>query len=319
MKEQVPTHLLKLPVFKQRAIVREFGEGAKGWIEHFPRLVTECAERWQLTLLGCASAGLPINVTFFAERHGEQVVLKTGYPHPEQLTEMKALSLYGGRPAVKLIDCSESLGATLMERIVPGTTFRESGNTIERSRRPIDIFARLPQAIDPDCDLPRFEDWLTTAFSEFSTRFGRDHDFHHHITGAAKIFDRICTRDSSRVLLHGDLHHENLLLDEQGNCIAIDPKGVIGPRTIECGRFVHNFLEDEIPGAKTVSEASPEQLREVLDVRVNTLSRSLGMSHQEIAEVAYVDCVLSFCWSINSNHPWRGDAARLHATLQMLG
>ena len=45
------------------------------------------------------------------------------------------------------------------------------------------------------------------------------------------------------MLLHGDLHHENILLDASGNWKAIDPQGRIGEQCLECGRFLLNEWE----------------------------------------------------------------------------
>lgn len=41
------------------------------------------------------------------------------------------------------------------------------------------------------------------------------------------------------VLLHGDLHHYNIL-QRQSEWLAIDPKGIIGEREFEIGTFLKN-------------------------------------------------------------------------------
>jgi streptomycin 6-kinase len=101
--------------------------------------------------------------------------------------------------------------------------------------------------------------------------------------------------------LHGDLHHENILRNESGGWIAIDPKGVIGPRVMECGRFLHNFIVDEIPGLNEIEDATDEQIVRVLSVRFETFSELMDLDYSDIVAAAYVDLVLSTCWSINSN------------------
>lgn len=118
--------MIVLPEDKRKAIVAEFGAKSLRWVDDYPRLIQVCAERWGLTLLGIASAGLPINVIHYAETvSGQSVVLKAGIPHPEQKTELLALRYYAGRHAVPVIDWDEASGAFLMERIHLGTKLRD--------------------------------------------------------------------------------------------------------------------------------------------------------------------------------------------------
>jgi len=310
--------LLALPDSKRDAILAEFGDAAQPWINDFTQLVRTCAERWRLTLLATAAAGLPINVIYFAETaDGEPVVLKVGYPHPEQRTEMIALSCYDGRYTPRLIDCSADLGATLMERIRPGTTFREWGSDIARSRVPMEILGAIPIRADRIEGLPTFESWLELAFAEFREKHPPDHVFYRHVVTAQEVFADVRAASPEDWLLHGDLHHENILLDAGRGWLAIDPKGVIGPRPLECGRFLHNFLEDEIEGAREIADTTVEKLCEVLDVRFATFADTLAMDRTTLARVNYIDCVLSFCWTINSHMPYP-DTKPVEASRRML-
>ncbi len=89
------------------------------------------------------------------------------------------------------------------------------------------------------------------------------------------------------VVLHGDLHRENILIDNKDGWIAIDPKGAIGPHCLEVGRFLHN----QLPGSLTLPRRE-HLLRE----RVDTFAAVLGYSPELIAAAGLVDCVLSHCW-----------------------
>lgn len=293
--------LTQLPADKQAAVLREFGEKARAWIEGFPDLVQTCVDRWNLTLLDTASAGLPINMIWFAEdAGGNPVVLKVGHPHPEQITEMIALRHYDGRCTPRLIDCSETLGATLMERIRPGATFRSSADCIERSRVSLEIFSEISTPADAIEGLPTFDDWIGTAFARYRAQFDGDHFYRHHVDMAEAVYATLRADHPDNWMLHGDLHHENLLEDEERGWVAIDPKGVIGPRPMEIGRFLHNFPEDEIEGASSAGNCSVEQVRDVFATRVSTFADMLGWPRETVLRVGYIDCVLSFCWTINS-------------------
>ena len=45
---------------------------------------------------------------------------------------------------------------------------------------------------------------------------------------------------SSPVLLHGDLHHDNILSAERAPWLAIDPKGLVGEPAYETGAWLRN-------------------------------------------------------------------------------
>jgi streptomycin 6-kinase len=89
-------------------------------------------------------------------------------------------------------------------------------------------------------------------------------------------------------LLHGDLHHDNILLHDSRDYIVVDPKGVIGPRLFECGRFVHNFFEDRHHSMSVES---------ILTQRIAALQGEY--SEDENLMVGYVDLVLASSWSRN--------------------
>jgi streptomycin 6-kinase len=304
---------IDLPADKVEAIINEFGLSGKAWVENYPRLLDECVKQWDLTLLGTATAGLAINVVFFCkDGMGRLVVLKIGHPHPEQKTEIialrsYALRSYAGRHIVRIIDWDEATGSFLMDRISPGEKFRDCSSSISRSEVQIPLFRDISIPVESVDGLPSFDGWLERGFAEFKDarpRAGKsdqDSEFSIYIGLAESAFTRLRERHPKNYLLHGDLHHENILRNESGGWIAIDPKGVIGPRVMECGRFLHNFIVDEIPGLNDIQDASDEQIERVLEVRFETFSELMGLDYSDIVAAGYVDLVLSTCWCINSN------------------
>ena len=323
---------IDLPTARVEAIINEFGLSGEAWVENYPRLLDECVERWDLRLLGTATAGLPINVVFFCEDgNGRPLVLKIGHPHPEQKTEIIALRSYAlrsfaGRHIVKIIDWDEASGSFLMDRIFPGDKFRDypSGTDaggLGRSELPIPLFRELSIPVESVDGLPSFDGWLERGFAEFrdarSRAGGSDQhsEFSSYIELAESVFASLRARHPKNYLLHGDLHHENILRNESGGWIAIDPKGVVGPRVMECGRFLHNFLIDEIPGLNEIQDATDEQLERVLKVRFETFSELMGLDYSDIVAAGYVDLVLSTCWCINSNQAVNLNTIRVYSEL----
>lgn len=67
-------------------------------------------------------------------------------------------------------------------------------------------------------------------FADTTPRFGR----------VRAIADQLLNDASRPVLLHGDLHHDNVLDGAGRGWLAIDPKGIVGPRAFDyCNIFTN--------------------------------------------------------------------------------
>ena len=92
---------------------------------------------------------------------------------------------------------------------------------------------------------------------------------------------------NEKFVLHGDLHHDNILSDTDQRWIAIDPKGVIGDAEYEIGAFMRNRIDvDTDDGLKTL-----------IGRRVDQFSEELQLDHQRVRDWALVHSVLSAWWS----------------------
>ena len=104
---------------------------------------------------------------------------------------------------------------------------------------------------------------------------------------AEKLFAELLTSSAEPVLLHGDLHHDNVLLTEQGQYLAIDPKGVLGEPCYEVGAFLRNplpkFLERENP-------------RMSMRRRIDEIVDRLGFDRQRVTGWGFAQAVLSAIW-----------------------
>ena len=306
-----------MPRANQAVIRQAFGSASEQWITGFPALVRACVNRWQLALQGTADSGLLINRVYFGEvvsgaDQGQAIVLKLGYPHPEQLTEISALRYYAGHLAPRLIDAEMETRALLMQRVKPGTTYRAQPGELPT------LFDTLPRLMDSGDDFPTYGDWLRDAFATLGQKFGEQHALYADTVRATRDYRDICARYPGRWLLHGDLHHENILKDDIHGFVAIDPKGVVGPKVMECGRFLHNFLEDDVVGASVVADVALDVLCGIVKARCEAFRRMLGVDLLDLLNVAYVDCVLSVCWSINASVAVEGDLKRLDAVRNLL-
>jgi streptomycin 6-kinase len=279
------------PAFAEK-IPRIFGEEGTAWLAQLPELLAVCQERWHLTSLRLA-AELSYNLVCFAESPAfGAVALKVGVPNPELYTEMKALALYSGRDICTCHDADAELGALLLERIVPGTDLTTVRDGEARFRTAARLIASLPLPLAGDHGFPAYGDWVSRAFAWVRQVPGADAKLLSLAGTAERCFREIDTPDRPRVLLHGDLHHLNILRD-RGGWKAIDPKGVIGVPCLEAARFMQNELGMGDPGDRLAR----------LDQMTVIFAEHLQEEKRVLARCAFVDQVLATCWSVEENAP----------------
>src|SRR5207342_152298 len=130
----------------------------------------------------------------------------------------------------------------LLERLAPGEVLGASDETDDQATRVIaEVAARL--AVAPPTaaarELPGLDEWADDLGAYVHT-YGRsgpiDADLVHT---ARRVIDRLLETAPPGVLLHGDLHHDNVLLSAQ-TWVAIDPKGYVGDPASEPGQMFLN-------------------------------------------------------------------------------
>ena len=277
-----------IPESTRDAVIHRYGAQGTAWVAGQTEVIASLVDAWGLKRLQPCAGGLDQNVVWFCERDGEPLALKTGYPEPELFTEMAVLKLWRGRPGVvQLCECDDEAGVMLMQRIEPGTPFRKLDAEARLTELP-DLFEQVPMPLPQEpmpeqVKLPSYLKWMERAV----TALPEDAWIAPHAAAALGLLEQLWQSHSDRLLLHGDLHHENMLLDAEGSYVAIDPKGVIGPRILEYGRFLHNFLEDEEGPAETIMASRAQAL-------------SGAYTTLEISQVGYIDLALSLTWSLNA-------------------
>lgn len=267
-------------------IKRVFGEKGVAWRRSLPQLLETCIKKWNLS--NCRlSKHLSMNLICFAEspEYGE-IALKVGVPHADLFTEMKALSLYEGLHICKCYDYDIELGAMVLERINPGGQLKELSDSDERINIGSNVISRLPIFIEDTEGFPTYGYWIERAFKRAREENKVGEKMLYYIAEAEILFKEIEAIDKRKVLLHGDLHHENILQEKDGRWRAIDPKGVVGAMSMEAARFIENEF----------SFVAPELRLATLDKMTTIFSEKLGTSKRIIAAGAFVLMVLSICW-----------------------
>lgn len=274
----------------QNRIVRVYGQAGSAWLEDLPRLRLDLLERWSLRDSHPVSEGSYNYLEFTRTTDGTPVVLKMAPPNPELDTEIKALRLFDGRHAVRLLEADSLAGALLLERILPGDTLLIVKDDEDSTRTAARLMKNLWRPAPPGNDFPSMADWCRG--------FQRYQRVYQEIQGplppglvdhASALAAELLQNREIQLLLHGDLHQMNILKGAEENWITIDPKGVIGEPAFEVGPLVFNPIPDLIHW--------PE-LKIVLSRRLAILAEILELERKHLAAWSYVRMVLSAIWDV---------------------
>lgn len=281
-----------IPAEFARAVIDLHGEAGRLWLRRLPALVEQCAARWSLKT-GTPFAPLSYNYAVRAEgARGERLVLKIGVPVPELLSEMAALRLMQGRGAVRLIDADAEAGALLLERLEPGTPLVALCEVDDdaATKAAVSVMLKLWRPVPQEQRFPTVADW-GLGFRRMRERFGgTTGPFPRRLFEEAEsLFAELLDSSAAPVLLHGDLHHGNILNAARAPWLAIDPKGLVGEPAYEVGALLRNPLPQLFNW--------PQPVR-VSERRIARLSEELGFDRARVRGWGLAQAVLAGWWSI---------------------
>jgi len=247
--------------------------------------VPALARAWGLTVEG------PERRTFsgtvcFVRRGSEHFVLKLPRAEGDETNAPAVLGHFDGQGAVRLIAADGP--AHLVERAMPGEPLTDlvlSGRDDEATAIVCAVAARLHGAGRPAFAVPIVADW-GEGFARYraggGTGFPRD-----LLERAEHLFQDLAATQQSPVLLHGDLHHDNVLRDELRGWLAIDPKGVIGEPAYEFGALLRNPTED------------PRRFADpnIIERRLAIIVNATGLDRARLVGWAFAQAMLSAVWS----------------------
>ncbi len=286
-------HLVPEPLSKT---VRDIhGEAGEDWLRGLPGLLDKCARRWSLSL-GSPFPHVAYNYVAPADRaDGGRVVLKVGFPSRELEAEIEAMRLYGGRGIARLIDADAAWGAMLLERVEPGTTLAAALPEIGDERATsiaAGVMRALWRPVPLDHTFPMIAKWAQGIERQRKrSREGTEPLPTTLVEEAEAVFDELTRRRGEPVLLHGDLHHTNILAATREPWLAIDPMPIVGERAYEVGTFLlnpHTLLPAPDP-------------REVLRRRLHIFAEELDLDRERLRICGVAQAVLSACWSLEDH------------------
>ena len=282
--------------FRQDMLIIHGEEKANDWLERLPAILEDCAQRWQLTLFPPFE-----NLSFHYVApavcaDGSPVVVKASSPTGEFALEAEAMRLLAGEGMARLLASDEAQEVMLLERLEPGTVLADLVPAEDERATSVltSIMRRLWRPAPASHSFPTVADWAR-GLERLRARFdGGCGPFPVHLVeGAEAQFRELLATAGPPLLLHGDLHHENILLSGNG-WRAIDAKGVVGDPGYETGVLFYN----PIPKLFHLPDR-----RKILARRLDQLAEELQMDRARIRGWGLAQCVLASWWHIEDGYP----------------
>jgi len=298
---------VNIPDALARTNISLYGQGGVAWLQRLPSILAECEERWALKV-GPPFPNLSYNYAAPAIRSdGTLAVIKLCYPNREFRTEAEALRLYNGEGAARLHEVELEQGVLLLEQIVPGTLLSQVEDDGLATSIAASVMKQLWRPVPEDNPFPTVADWAK-GLQRLRAQFdgGTGPLSNRLVEQAEALFHDLLPSMSEPVLLHGDLHHFNILAATRQPWLAIDPKGVVGEAEYEVGALLRN---------PTPEICTWVGLSRIEERRIKQLAEELGFDAKRLRDWGLAQAVLSAWWSIEDTGEGWEEAMRIAQAL----
>jgi streptomycin 6-kinase len=260
--------------------------------------VLHCVRAWNVAIERTVATKTSLLV--HGKRGDKPVVLKVVERPGDEWRCGEIAAKFGGRGVVHVYE--HLPGAALFERLVPGEPLVKL--TLEgRDDEATDALAMLLGRMapgDPPEGCSTVEQW-GEGFARYAAS-GDERIPPALLEPARRIYAELSAAQREPALLHGDLHHYNVLSDSVRGWCAIDPKGVVGELEYELGAALRNPIDRPDLFASL----------DIVERRLEHFGLVLGIDTSRARGWGFAQAVLAAIWSIED-----GDAAKADAVLAL--
>lgn len=264
----------------------------QAWFTDLPeRLDTWCRD-WEIELERRELPDTVSLVLFGTSAKAGPVVIKIGPPGFEREAEVAATRAASGAGMVRLIADDPDFSLIMLERLFPGSELADSGlDDAAMTEVVAEKLLAFWSVEEKPTGLVPLERW-TQDLRDFTPgeHPGVPNDL---VLRGQALLAEMLNAPTIQSLLHGDLHHHNVLWQEETGWVTIDPKGLIGERGFDVTAWMMNPW-----GFPTTDDFLPKANR-----RLDILAARLGEDRTRLAQWCLVFAALNLCWSLGVDHP----------------
>ena len=222
--------LADVPAGAAQRLSEHYGAAVELWLQEMPGRLVSLAARWQVRVCGYHDAGWASVVAVGYDRAGRPVVLKAIPERSRYRRECAALGHWAGQRVCRLLAADDHAQVLLLESVTarPGGAPRPP----DHPARVAGVLAQLHQR-RPTADMPvptlgnYYRDEVVPRIARRAQRWGEAVGPARAAAGL-RLSQGLGAIRSGESMLHADLYAENVLFDEQGEPVFIDPHPKIG-------------------------------------------------------------------------------------------
>ncbi|MFJ3339091.1 aminoglycoside phosphotransferase family protein [Streptomyces sp. NPDC086766] len=263
-------------------LVRALGESAPDgddWLEKLPELARQAVAQRELSVERVqVPGGRSSLVVLVRTADGTPAVLKLAPPRARPGSERAALSYWGGRGAVQLLepgppsgageeDASGAGGALLLERLHPDVSVR----SLPEAKALLEAAGTLRRLwIEPPGPHPFETVAERTGRQARAMRASADTDaaVAPLVDAALTAREELLAAPPEHLLLHGTFRQSKVLAGDRMPWLAVGPDPVVGECAFDLARLVRDRVEDLIasPSGAATTRRRIKRLAESLEV-----------------------------------------------------
>lgn len=273
-------------------IINIYGKQGEEWIANLPDIIDALAKHWNL------SHFTPIDNKTFSyvakaitnTNTNQPIVLKICCDEKSMTNEIQALKYFDGDGSIQLLDYHPKYNASLLQQAIPGTTLKTIYPTqIDYVMNCyVHTMKRLHSKHLPSKhSYQHIGEWLRTIDGLTPNKPCPA----HLLEKAISLKNSLLATMTTEIFLHGDLHHDNILKNND-EWLAIDPKGIVGEPEFEIAAFDFMYVTEL---------ADNINVKDIFESRANLLAKKSGLNAQRIKNWVFVRLILMAAWHIEGN------------------
>ena len=263
------------------------GLAAAAWLSSIEETILFCETKWDCTV------GEPFDLSYnfvapVLMTENKAAVVKICRPLEDFDNELSTLEHYKHSHACKVLDAIPDRGVLLLERVMPGINLK-SVSEPEAIQVITGLILNMQSIAPPKSDLFTTTHDLSLGIKTLRNHFnGGSGPFKEStLERVEQIFPEIISTQAQPYLLHGDLHHENILLGNPG-WTFIDPEGVLGSVEYELMPFIVNNLP-------------VRDIAATIEHRIDALAQILELDARQLMKWGLCFSLLSAWWNIEDS------------------